>query len=83
MTSIHFVSQDPARDCGFTQWLDEAFPEKATMHINSLLSREECLEQQVENLQKELSDQQQPRQPWCSSCGQEGETSPSQALSMI
>jgi hypothetical protein len=56
MTLIHFVSKDPARDCGFTQWLDEAFPEKATMHINSLLSREECLKQQVENLRKELNE---------------------------
>ena len=56
MTWICFVSQDPARDCGFTQWLDEEFPEKATKNINSLLSSEEYLEEWVENLQQELDE---------------------------
>lgn len=56
MTSIYFVSQDPGKDCGFTQWLDEEFPEKATKHINNLLSSVEYYKQQIENLQAELDE---------------------------
>jgi len=44
------------KDCGFTKWLDDKFPEKATKHINSLLSSVECLEQEVENLQEEIDE---------------------------
>nr|CAB3497645.1 unnamed protein product [Digitaria exilis] len=48
--------KDPCMDCGFTRWLDEEFPKKATKHINSLLSNVESLEQRVENLQEELDE---------------------------
>nr|XP_034577197.1 uncharacterized protein LOC117840773 isoform X1 [Setaria viridis] len=71
-------------DCGFTQWLDEAFPEKATMHINNLLSREECLEQQVENLQEELNELRRRYVTGSSHRdGQDSETRPRQVRRMI
>ncbi|CAN6280765.1 unnamed protein product [Urochloa humidicola] len=73
---------DPARDCGFMQWLDDKFPEKATNHINRLQSRVSCLEQQVENLQEEL-DELRRRNATGSHCAppgdsQESETRPCQ-----
>ncbi|CAL4936793.1 unnamed protein product [Urochloa decumbens] len=73
---------DPVRDCGFMQWLDDKFPEKATNHINRLQSRVCCLEQQVENLQEEL-DELRRRNMTSSHCAppsdsQESETRPCQ-----
>ncbi|XP_039781943.1 uncharacterized protein LOC120649256 isoform X4 [Panicum virgatum] len=47
---------DAGKDCGFTQWLDEEFPEQATKHISSLMGSVGCLEKQVENLQEELDE---------------------------
>ncbi|KAL6636625.1 hypothetical protein ACP70R_024197 [Stipagrostis hirtigluma subsp. patula] len=47
---------DASKDCGFSQWLDEEFPERATEHIRSLLSDNESLQQQVDNLRDELEE---------------------------
>ena len=62
LVGLHVLANDlnsvfqAGKDCGFTQWLDDEFPEKATKHINSLLSSAECLEQEVENLQEEIDE---------------------------
>ncbi|XP_044967625.1 uncharacterized protein LOC123427611 isoform X2 [Hordeum vulgare subsp. vulgare] len=47
---------DPKQDCGFTQWLDKKFPEKATEHMNYLTDKVDSLEQQVGNLKCELEE---------------------------
>ena len=62
LVGLHVLTNDlnsifqAGKDCGFTKWLDDKFPEKATKHINSLLSSVECLEQEVENLQEEIDE---------------------------
>ena len=54
--TLLIVVQDAGKDCGFTQWLDEEFPEQATKHISSLMGSVGCLEKQVETLQEELDE---------------------------
>jgi hypothetical protein len=54
--SLQYENACVGKDCGFTQWLDEEFPEQATKHISSLRGSVGCLEKQVENLQEEFDE---------------------------
>ncbi|KAM3389117.1 hypothetical protein ACQJBY_011336 [Aegilops geniculata] len=53
---------DSKQDCGFTQWLDNKFPEKAIEHMNYLTDKVDSLEQQVDNLKCELEELRHRRQ---------------------